>query len=391
MELPEKFTEALDEDLAAYSVQGTYYLDESYILEVGWKYSLFPTRLDFVLEYAARIRGKEELSLLSFLARRLILRKPETEYIAFPRVPAEINADRAAEIEMCAFFALLSFAEATVDFALRAGMPGKVARDTADVFEAYLEISEKRLKRKGFLASTYYSWNQRYINHHIFRVGILNYEVVDSLNAGAVLYTDGMEYTVLMNGKQISRDGRIAGSAGYSDVLYTADIKETDEYYEGYSVDPFRARVIPAAVRLARPEWRVAVGDGDAVLNVHIPSGAKLTRENIDKANSDALKYIGAAFPRLDFKAVYCISWLLDPTLSDLLPEGSGIRRFQSDYLRFPTASLGQAVFTFLFDLTAPPAELSALPEDTSLQRAVKRHYLEGRYIYEVAGFIPKK
>jgi hypothetical protein len=53
--------------------------------------------------------------------------------------------------------------------------------------------------------------------------------------------------------------------------------------------------------------------------------------------------------------------------------------------------SKGRAVFSFVF-LKADVNNVvyEELPERTSLERALKKHYLDGGVIYEVEGFIPK-
>ena len=85
-------------------------------------------------------------------------------------------------------------------------------------------------------------------------------------------------------------------------------------------------------------------------------------------------------------KALYCHSWLLDPALKDLAKKGSNIVSFGSRFLRYPTVSEGRGVFMFLFRKYVD--NLEELPENTSLERAVKAHYLEGKYVYEVGGVI---
>jgi len=53
--------------------------------------------------------------------------------------------------------------------------------------------------------------------------------------------------------------------------------------------------------------------------------------------------------------------------------------------MRFPRESGGKAVFTFLFK-NQRIKNIEDQPENTSLERAAKKHYLEGKYIYEQGG-----
>ena len=387
MSLTERLMAGFDK-LSEITEDDIYYLSDGYIRGLDERYALLGERLEFVLKYATRVRGNDVLSTLFALLRGTVIHKERLEYVAFPPVPSDMDEERAREIEMTAFLAILAFAQKTYDFAVNSGMPPSVARDTVDCYRAYLDISKERLSREGFLASTYYSWNQRYINHSIFKIGILNYEMIEHCSSDAYLLTNGKEYKVLMNNKEISSSGRRYGSAGCSDVAFVATFTETDEYFEGYEVDTENALVLEKKVTLDKKSWRVAVAPGDPILSVHIPKECKLTRENIDAAHTETLGLIGSAFPSFGAKAIYCCSWLLDGQIAKLVGEGSNIVRFQSDFIRYPTVSAGRGVYSFLFGKTGV-CEVSELPENTSLQRLVKEKYMAGGYIYEVAGFIP--
>ena len=56
----------------------------------------------------------------------------------------------------------------------------------------------------------------------------------------------------------------------------------------------------------------------------------------------------------------------------------------QMMFTLFPGETLGEDVFNFVFKLQF--TEFKDMPEDTSLQRQMKKHYLDGKYIYEFEG-----
>ncbi len=68
----------------------------------------------------------------------------------------------------------------------------------------------------------------------------------------------------------------------------------------------------------------VADRDSDDVIKVHIPAGAHFSPCNIQEALTEAWLYFGTS------RVYICHSWLLDPALAQLLPEGSNISYFQS-------------------------------------------------------------
>lgn len=120
---------------------------------------------------------------------------------------------------------------------------------------------------------------------------------------------------------------------------------------------------------------------GTPVLHVHIPSDAVLTREALDNSYREARRFFqaeGAAFCRKGAPAaVLCDSWLLAPALDELLPEGSGIRRFAGDFQRLGVREEDTAFYRWLFR-RLEPVPLEELPEDTGLQRAVKARLAAG-------------
>jgi len=74
----------------------------------------------------------------------------------------------------------------------------------------------------------------------------------------------------------------------------------------------------------------------------------------------------------------------MDPQLSKLLKPGSNITAFQRKFTRFPSVSSGKPCkFVFFKQYKT----LQELPENTSLERVLKKHYLDGHYIYEPGGF----
>ena len=83
-----------------------------------------------------------------------------------------------------------------------------------------------------------------------------------------------------------------------------------------------------------------------------------------------------------------------DATLPPVVPDGiygqqtiQAVTAFQRKYALYPINSGGNDVFTFVF--RGFSGDTLDLPEETSLQRAIKRVYLDGGYIYESGGIFP--
>lgn len=81
---------------------------------------------------------------------------------------------------------------------------------------------------------------------------------------------------------------------------------------------------------------------------------------------------------------------MMAPELDTILKPDSRILSFSSKYLRYPIPTQGEDVLNFVFLLKYKTYE--DLAEDTSLQRALKKRYLHGQYLYEYGGvFTPDK
>ena len=146
-------------------------------------------------------------------------------------------------------------------------------------------------------------------------------------------------------------------------------------------------RVLPELVTYPKALWQEIVRQGGGVVGIHIPRNIALTRENIEESYRLAWRMSRAYYPEVDVRAVHCSSWILDPQLEELLGAESRIAGFQRTFLRYPMGGDGAAVYSFVFNCTKP-AELSSLPEDTSLQRKLKQMYLDGGCIYIVGGYV---
>ena len=87
-------------------------------------------------------------------------------------------------------------------------------------------------------------------------------------------------------------------------------------------------------------------------------------------------------------------SWLLSPVLEELLPPGSNILRFQEACTVTACDPEPMDVLEWVFRVASGQQEtvlLSQLPEDTSLQRGMKRFLLEGKKIGTASGILSRE
>ncbi len=126
--------------------------------------------------------------------------------------------------------------------------------------------------------------------------------------------------------------------------------------------------------RIGALEYEMCVEETGRELSVHIPLRADLSAPSVDASMAAARAFFAAFYPAYADAPMTCTSWMLEPTLKDLLPADSRILAFAARFrllARYETAD-GLA---FIF---RKKQNTEDLPEDTSLQRALKAHLLRG-------------
>lgn len=124
---------------------------------------------------------------------------------------------------------------------------------------------------------------------------------------------------------------------------------------------------------------------GQDVVNVHIPSGRPLIRDEVRASLAEAAAFYAPHFPNGQVIFV-CHSWLLFPGHLEMLPENSGIRQFMEEFTVFDSFDdpQGRDLWRIFYreDVTDP----DALPQETSLQRAYVKWLQDGKAVGGGAG-----
>lgn len=119
---------------------------------------------------------------------------------------------------------------------------------------------------------------------------------------------------------------------------------------------------------------------------LHIPTGARLDPTAVDASLEAGRAFLAAHYPAWSGLPMVCHSWLLSPTLKQLLDPRSNIRRFQDRFRITPAGDDNRDYLVWIFkrgDL--PPRQL---PENTSLQRSLKAHLCAGGTYIDARGVL---
>lgn len=141
--------------------------------------------------------------------------------------------------------------------------------------------------------------------------------------------------------------------------------------------------------RIGELEYEMIEEKGKREIAVHIPSDARMTDADINDSLKAAQEFFATYYPKYSDSDYVCDSWLLSPKLKELLGEESNIIRFQNRFEIISEDKEAKDIFEWLFK-TSEDADITTLPEDTSLQRKAKALLLQGDNIGIAVGVIKK-
>ena len=231
------------------------------------------------------------------------------------------------------------------------------------------------------------SWMRTVIENRLINIGRLNYDIPGHYFEHVRIFRKGEETLVLADGITVHPSGRILGSAGCGDPAdsFVATVTETETEFIGHPV--VKDLVAKETVTLSKAEWTQFLCHEDLVPRIHIPRQGSFDDASVQASIDRAREIFAACYPELPFKAMFCESWLLSEDLKAMLKPESKILAFQNRFIKVPLKSEGTAAFDFAYPLPIGYRDYQNLPEDTSLQRAIKARYLNGGYVHESAGF----
>lgn len=127
---------------------------------------------------------------------------------------------------------------------------------------------------------------------------------------------------------------------------------------------------------------------GEVAIETHIPQGEPLTKESCLESFEKAKEFFAKIFPNAKPQYFMCDSWLLNPNLAKILKEDSNIVQFMRLWTPIPFVSdhSSQAIER-VFGFGFKKEYLKNAPENTGLQRVLKKYLLEGGTMDLTAGY----
>ncbi|MBQ5771722.1 MAG: DUF5596 domain-containing protein [Clostridia bacterium] len=385
---PDRWQNFFEDERALLVQNGHPLLDPSFYDELQEKYRVLPTYKDLYKRSAALIAADEDLSLFfALLCRASRDRDLINDDLANLSLPTGAGGQNALACRMLPGLTLCQAIPDVYEAMKKRGIPDDILYPSLRVAEAGVDFYVAR--HDGEEGFSNYGWWQRAYDGIIYRVGRLELEVPYKFpSTYNVFRHENGETVALAKDMKLHRDGFAFGSVEYTDEegAWTPAYKETEDAYIGH---PFLADgfVSKDPVTLSKKEWTPAIMGGDPVINLHIPAGGGFGDAAVEQTIKDARAFMAHHFPEYDYKGFMCASWLIDPALTEILDRETNIAKFCSRFKPMTMKSGARGVFTFIFRKTDDNFRLEDLPETSSLERALKTHFLSGGHIYEMVGY----
>ncbi len=316
---------------ALYKKHGDYIFDKQRICLLQNKYKMLGEHLDLITKTADVIKTDKAMAEFCYFA--IAAAQSHT-----PLYSADIPDFKDPETDFCVLFSLLFFCEDMVREYEKRGLSEKIIADTLGEFARCIEAYRLIHKRPGIRG--YFNWLCKFIRGDIIKVDRFNIEMTKFQDKDLIR----------------TREGEL--------MLIPSDESPVGS-----------VRILCAS---------------EEVLSIHIPASEPLGQKYVYDSLKYAKKVIKESYPEYNAKAFVCFSWMMNPELRTILGKETDLTRFCDVFEKFPLGSSGGGIYSFVFHL--PEAvENSLLPEDSSLQRGIKKYLSDGKIFYDYGGiYIPE-
>lgn len=345
------------------------------------EYHLFGEHYEQVRRIAEEVNGDPLRNLWVRVASAYAMEYTKLEARQVP-VP---QADGTEITDFLPLYILIALIPGSIANYRRRGFTEAELAEILPAYKAGIDCVVTRTGRPG-INQTYYGWLMHFAKAEIFKTHGLQFEI-RKLPAEAIWLKHKETGTILpvMLNTVVCGGGKYQlGSAGHEDDAdaFAVTFEEDAENYYGHGC--YDCVVSQNRETFPKSQWDCLIKPGDFCLGMHIPQGANIAPEHIQKACEDAKRIAVQYYPECNGSEIYCASWLLDPILEELSGEHSKLTAFMKCFSKHPHKNDGKSVFGFIFPRYCE--DYRELPEDTSLQRKVKKLYIDGGYIYFTSG-----
>ena len=383
---PERWRSIYSEASDIYEKRENPLLKPEYYDELNKKYRIFEGELLEIYKKAASLlSNNEDLSRFFCILCRALKDRPTIQHdIAEMDIPQPKEGEDVLPYDM---LTALSMCQSTPAFYEQMVSHGVSERIIFDSLKIPVKCVELHLNRSAKPRLTSFDWYQHAYDGKLYRVGRLQLEFpVYTPDLYRVFENSSGEIISFAN-LPVHRDGFPLGSRNYEDVdgSFTATIEETETDYIGYPYDSM-GHVSQEKICLSKSEWKVKLKSGDPLVGLHIPAGEPFGDEIIEETLRESREFLANCYPEYKYAGFFCGSWLVDPALINLLGDDANISKFCKRFIPHSVKNNGRDIFGYVFRAYGENIDISTLPDKTSLQKALKNHYLDNKAIYMMHG-----
>lgn len=362
----------------------TAFLDEDYMRSISRKYKVLGKDEDECIAKALKIKENEAaLAFFNLAVKFLDWADGDVEKSLMLTVPDSEEGED--ELDMLPMAVLFTQMDKSRERYLAMGMSEEDAMMHMEAYGKSFIKSSNLMQRSG-LNRMYFNWLCIYLGAGLVTVSGFNFEMKKNPATAVFIRNKATgKLLALSFNQKIHKSGNVFMSAGCTDEegSFIAEYKESDEEFKGYPINE-KGLCEKDEKCYKKSRWEKVLSPGDDVISFHIPKNADLTPANLDKVFSEGIKKVKEYYRDKSVRCIICGSWLLSPQLWDIMNEKSNIVAFGKRFTLAPMRSAGKDVFSFVF----PPGikNYEELPENTTLERGLKKLYLEGKYLYTFYG-----
>ena len=340
-----------------------YYLQPENICEFRNYCRMDPGLDEILIATAEKIEANPDLKILSWHLHQTLCEYPEPfNYAKWPRPESSLGDDTG----LFSLLVALGIVPLVIKKYAAMGVPEEIIHDTLLEIGCFNEFHKTGNDGKPGIIFDSFGWLRNYVEGRLFRLGRMEYKLnVFPHTVEAYQHKD--------NGKVIalSADGICFNNEGYvvaeADSACKAELKITDSEVSGIVISP-KGMSTNHNITLSLTEWEHVLGEGEQIIDVHIPSGGGLTPEACKDSMEKVAEFFDNFFPDVKTRAFYCHSWIFNTQLETILP-GSNLAKFMEELYLFPVPSERMDGFRFVF--CREYDDLSKAPRETRLHRGM--------------------
>lgn len=355
--------------------RGLAILDKERLVRLNREYNIFRIGFDAVLEASDLIAKNDDLVLYNYVIYLILDDRIKSIEKIIP-TPEGVSA----ETDFAPAFGILYCIEDAVEILKTRDLPPEIISDSLSGIESEMLAYRDMHGRYGM--RDYVGWYAYFVFGEIIRVGRLQYQFT-KFGPSVKIYEKDGDVAIMANNRDAHRGGLFFGAYGQRDEVgkYFAELKIDGDRVTGYRADRY-GELSSTPVTLVG--YREALREGDNVVAIHITNGEPFHIDTVRESFRMMDEVIAKHYADLDIKAYHGYSWVFNKHLRDIMGRDTNITMLADMFELYPTAGGHHGIYEYVFK-RPESTPIEELPEDSSMQRALKKYLLDGNCFCEMA------